>query len=134
MSGFSHYLEAKILNWLKGNAFGAAPAAIFVALFSVAPLDDGTGGTDVTTTIRPAGRVAATFGAITGGTPSQIANDAQVDFGDAAGAVPDLVAFAIYDAAAAGNLLGSGPITPNVAIALGQPVKFDVGDLVVTQD
>lgn len=134
MSGFSTYLESQILGWLKGTNMPAAPADVYVALFSVAPANDGTGGTEVTTTIRVAGRVAASFGAVSGGGPSIIANDAQVDFGLAAGAVASVVAFGLYDAASAGNFLGSGLLTPAVAIAATQPVKFDVGDLVVTSD
>src|SRR5260221_5898206 len=47
MAGKSTYLEDKMLNWMKGTAFGAAPATVYVALFTTAPADDGTGAVEV---------------------------------------------------------------------------------------
>lgn len=129
MAGFSDYLEDKVLNWLRGTSMGAAPAALYVGLFSAAPNDAG-GGTEVTTTIRVAGRVVATFGAPVSGV---MANNAIVDFGAAAG---DAIVthFAIFDAASAGNQLGWAAVTTPLTITAGINVSFASGLLTVSLD
>jgi hypothetical protein len=129
MSGsFSDYLENKILDHLRGTSY-TAPGGLYVALYSVAPTDAG-GGTEVTTTIRTAGRVAATFGAASGGS---ISNSALVDFGASAGSAT-IVAFAVFDAASAGNMLFYGPVTTSLAITAGINVSFAIGALTLTLD
>lgn len=110
MSGLSTYLQSAILAWVKGTAMPTAPTAVYVALFSADPTDAGTLTNEVTTTVRAAGRVAATFGAIsTAGGASAISNSAAVDFGTAAGGVV-VSDFGIFDAAANGNMIGSGTL------------------------
>ena len=48
MAGKSAYLEDKMLNWMKGTAFGTAPTTVYVALFTTNPTaDDGTGAVEV---------------------------------------------------------------------------------------
>ncbi len=128
----SDYLETSLCNWIKGTAMPAAPAAVYVALWNGDPTDTGTGGTEVTTTIRAAGRVAVTFGSITGG--GTMSNSAIVNFGNAAGAAT-VTHFAIMDAASAGNMLGSGPLTSgSQAISSGTPVSFAAGAITWTED
>lgn len=129
MAGFSDYLEDKILNWLKGTAMGTAPSAVYVGLFSSAPTDAGA-GTEVTTMIRTAGRVAVTFGAVSGGS---MANSAIVDFGDAAGGAT-VTHFAIFDAASAGNQLANGALTAAKTVVAGNAVSFAVGALTIAVD
>lgn len=133
MAGNSTYLQDAILNWIKGTTFPAAPASVFVALFNGDPTDTGAGGTDVTTTLRAAGRVAATFGTIsTAAGASSMANSALVDFGNAdAGAT--VTHFGIFDAATAGNLIGSGAVDNPRTFVATNPVNFPIGDLTVSQ-
>lgn len=125
--GKSTYLETQLTNWIKGTTMPAAPAAVFVALFNGDPTPAGTGGTEVTTTIRTAGRVAVTFGAFSGGLMS---NSAIVNFGNAvAGAT--VTHFAVFDAASAGNMLGSAALSSgSQVISTGNPVAFAIGSLV----
>jgi hypothetical protein len=126
MSGNSNYLGAAIEGWLKGTAMPTAPAGTYVALFNGDPTDAGTGGTEVTTTIRTAGRVAETFGAVAGKT---MANNAIVSFGNAAGAAT-VTHFAVFDAASAGNMLGSNALTSGAgSVSAGALVSFAVGAL-----
>lgn len=129
MSGFSNYLQSAVLNWLKGTAMPTAPAAVYVALFNGDPTDAGSGGTEVTTTIRAVGRVAVTFGSVSGST--SMSNNADVDFGAAAGAA-EVTHFAIYSAASAGNMLGSNALAAPQNVASGNPVKFAAGALTVS--
>jgi len=129
MAGFSDYLEAKILNWIKGVAFGTAPTNVYVGLYSAAPTDAG-GGTEVTTTIRAAGRVAASFGSVTGNT---ITSNAVVDFGTAEGGAT-ATHFGIFDAASGGNLLGWAALNSSQTISAGNSVSFASGGLTISAD
>lgn len=132
MSGLSNYTQNAILNWIKGTTMPAAPAALYVGLFDGDPTDAGSGGTEVTSTIRVAGRVAVTFGAISANTT--IANSADVDFGNAAAAA-DATHFGVFDAPTGGNMIGSNPLTGgSQAITPGTGVKFATGALVVNID
>jgi hypothetical protein len=128
MAGFSDYTENKVLDLLRGVAF-TPPSGLYVALYSAAPSDAG-GGTEVTTTIRTAGRPAATFGAAAAGA---ISNTALVDFGASAGAAT-VTHFALFDAASAGNMLAWAPVTVSLAITAGIVVSFPVAALNLTLD
>lgn len=125
---FSDYLENALLNHLRGSAY-SVPAGLYIGLFSSAEGDAG-GGTEVTTTIRPAGRVATTFGAAAGGSMS---NNAIADFGVSAGAAT-VSYFGVFDAASAGNLLFAGPVTTTLSVTAGINVSWPVGSLVVALD
>jgi len=128
MTGFSTYLQTAIDNWAKGTAFPAAPAGVYVALFSADPTDAGSLTNEVTTTVRTAGRVLATFGAVsTASGTSTISNSGIVDFGNAAGAAT-VTYFGLFDATTGGNMLGSGTISGG-SILSGNAVSFAVGAL-----
>ena len=128
LSGFTDYLSDKILNHLRGNAAFTMPAGLYVGLFSAAPTAAG-GGTEVTTTIRVAGRLAATFGAPSAVTAGRsIANTAAVDYGASAGAA-SVTHFGVFDAASAGNLLWYAPVPTPLSITTGINVSFAIGAL-----
>lgn len=129
MSAFSNYLENAICNWIRGTAMPSAPAALYVALFNGDPTDTGTGGTEVTTTIRTAGRVTGTFGAPTDGV---IQNNAIVNFGSAAGSAT-VSHFALFDAATGGNLLLYAALTGGAqSIGANTNVSFPINSLTIT--
>lgn len=134
MAGKSDFLENEILDHLLGNAAYAAPATVHVGLYTAVPTDAG-GGTEVTggsyaraaVTNNATNWPAAAAGAKANGTaitfPAPTANWGVV------------VAFGIFDAATAGNLLYWGLITPNKTVNNGDPApSFAVGDLDVTED
>lgn len=129
-SDMSTYLGNALCRWLAGNAMPSAPATCYVALFSGNPK---TTGTEVTTAIRAAGRVAIAFDAIVVGTDNQVTNASDADFGTSAGNVAVLDYAAVYDAPTAGNLLFS-KVMPGApfAVATGSPVKFIAGALTFT--
>ena len=125
----SDYLEARISDWLKGTAMPAAPSALYIGLFNGDPTDTGTGGTEVTTLIRLAGRMSASFTRVGG----VLTSSAPVDFGAAAGAAT-ISHFGIFDAVLAGNLLMYGPLTGGAqSIEVGINVSFAAGDLTLSQ-
>src|SRR5260221_9159066 len=100
MAGKSTYLEDKLLNWMKGTAFGAAPATVYVALFTTAPADDNTGGVEVSggSYARAAITTSTGFSAITGGTPPhQISQACTVYFANPTSNWGTISAFAIID-------------------------------------
>lgn len=126
MSGNSNYLANAVLAWVKGTAMPTAPTSVYVALFNGDPTDAGTSGTEVTTTIRTAGRVAVTYGTVAS---KSMSNSAVVNFGNAASGAT-ITHFAIFDAASAGNMLGSNALTSGSgAVAAGAAVSFAVGAL-----
>jgi hypothetical protein len=137
MAGKSNYLEDLILNWETGTApMPDPPDDIWVGLFVGDPLDTAAGGTEVTTTIRPAGRLAASFGSVTTNTGANTkANTSEVDFGAAASAVTGLSHFATFDSASGGNMLRANAFTGGAQdIGAGTQVKFAVGALVLSED
>lgn len=126
MAGFSSYVKNAIAAWINGTAMPTAPATRYVALFNG---DPDSGGTEVTTTVRAAGRPVAAFSRAS----NVLTSSADADFGNSAGAVASVSHFAIFDATSAGNQLMSGALTGGAtAISAGTGVKFTSGNLVLT--
>jgi hypothetical protein len=59
MAGKSTYLEDQFLNWMKGTAVVAPTTNVYVALFTTAPADDGTGYVEVSGTSNVADGVTS---------------------------------------------------------------------------
>jgi hypothetical protein len=119
-------LSNYLVNDILGSNFELGTP--FVALYSSDPGNDGTAGTDVTSTINASGRVAVSFS-----TPASraVANDAEVSFGNAAGAAT-VSHFGIWDASSGGNFLGGGALAVSRNVQIGDPVAFLIGDLSVS--
>jgi hypothetical protein len=131
MAGFSDYYESKVLDhMLRGTAF-TPPATVYVALFTAAPTDAG-GGTEVSG--GGYARQSVTFGAPSGTAPTQIANSADVTFPVATASWGTVVAFGLFDASTAGNLLAWDNLTASKQIDVNDQAKFAAGDLKVTLD
>ena len=136
----SQYLENALLNWLKGTTFPAAPATVYVALFTTAPSNDtGSGAVEVSggSYARAAITTSSGWSAISGGgssaTPEQISNGSTVTFATPTANWGTVVAIGLYDASTAGNLLYWNTIT-NQTINSGVQASFAVGALVITDD
>lgn len=138
MAGKSQYLENALLNWMKGSTFPAAPATVYVALFTTAPTND-AGASAVEVSGSNYGRAAITtttgWSAISGApaAPGQISNGGIVTFATPSGSWGTIVAIGIYDAITTGNLLYWNSITSQ-AIASGVVASFAIGALVITDD
>jgi len=111
----------------------AAPAAVYVALFDGDPADAGSGGTEITNTIKGSTtRTAVTFGAVAdSGAAKQIANSADVTITATAAAGADATHMGIFDAATGGNLLYHGALTAAKTFNTGDEVKFAAGALIL---
>ena len=119
-SELSDYSANAFLNWLRGTTFPAAPTDVYMALFNGNPT---SGGTEVTTTIRVAGRVAIDYDVVAS---RSITNATDIDYGEAAGGAT-ITYLGVYDAASAGNLLGYTPLDNNRTVVAGDPVIFLAG-------
>lgn len=128
MSDLSLYFGNKIVRWIGGEAMPTAPGDIFIALFNGNPK---SGGTEVTTSIRPTGRVAAVWDVPASGTGNVLATNTDTDFGLAdSGATVSYVG--AFDAASSGNLLASKALGTPQTIVPGAAVKFKAGDIFFT--
>jgi len=127
MSSFTDYLENAALNHVFRNTALTSPAAVYLALFTVAPTDAG-GGTEVTGSGYA--RQAITFGAPSGGA---IANTGAVSFTASGGNFGSVVAVGIFDAATAGNMLAWDAITA-ATVNDTDTLEFAIGDIDITLD
>lgn len=101
-----------------------------MALYTVLPADDGTGGTEVT-----GGGYARVNSASKWATPSSgaVSNNAAIDFGTSSASWGTVVGWAILTASTGGTMIRKGPITPNVSIPSGTPVSFPAGSLQLSE-
>jgi len=137
MSAFSNWLEDAILTYFfrPAEAAPTRPTAVYVALSSTAPAEDGTNVTEPTFTGYE--RQEVTFGAPSDGTGTsrKISNSVAIEFGD-----PDedgsVSHFAIFDAATGGNMLAYGPLgaVVNYQASVSDPLSFPIGSLTISQD
>lgn len=133
---FSNYTSQAVLNSMFGKTsnFGALASApsMYIALFTTAPAEDGTGGTEVSGGGYT--RVATTatdWDTATLANPSAIDNAIEIAFPQATGAWGTVTHFAIYDATTAGNYLMGGALTVAKSPTSGDTPKFAPGSLVV---
>lgn len=129
----SNFLENELLDHVLGNAVYTAPATMYVAAFTAAPSDSG-GGTEVSGGAYA--RVAVTnnatnWPAAASGVKS---NGTAVSFAEATASWGTVAAAGIFDAPTAGNLLYWGDLAASKAIGIGDTLRFDPGDIVVTED
>lgn len=122
----SNYLENKLIDHFLGTTSFTAPAAVYVALYTVAPSDAG-GGTEVTG--GSYARQTATFTASASGATS---NNANIDFTNMPAAT--VVAIGIHDNVSAGNLLLWGTLTTNKTTDAGDTLRIATGDLDISID
>ena len=128
MSGFSDYLEDKVLDHVfGGNAF-TAPSTLYVALYTVAPSDTG-GGTEVS-----GGAYARQTGAFTvsGTNPTTASNTAAIEYPTATADYGTVVAVGILDASSSGNLLAYSTLDASKVVSSGDVFRFNAGDLDIT--
>lgn len=126
MSAMSDYLENAIGNAVLRNIAFTSPATVYVALFTAAPADAG-GGTEVSG--GGYARQAVTFGAPSNGV---FTNSADVVFPTATANWGTIVAFALFDAPTAGNMLIYGNLSASKTVNSGDQFRFPAGQLSIT--
>lgn len=128
MAGFTTYLQNKVLDHVRGKTAYTMPT-VSVALFTVAPTDAG-GGTEAAYTgyarVTTAGADWTASSGING------ANANAINFPACTAGTSTVVAFGLYDAASAGNLLAWG--TCSLSVSSGITPSFAVAALNITLD
>jgi hypothetical protein len=123
---FSNYLETALINaTLRGVAY-AAPATVYLALYTSNPTDADVG-------VEVAGgsyaRQVITFAAPVGGVTS---NSALVSFPIPTADWGTVTHFGIRDALSGGNLLYHEELVDPFTISSGQRIVFNAGEVTVT--
>lgn len=135
MSGFSNYLELKLLDQILGGTAYTAPGTVYVALYTASPSGSG-GGTEVSG--GSYARVAVTnnttnWPSATGGSPGSKSNGTAITFPAPTANWGVVTSFALLDAASAGNLLAWGALTVSKTINNGDAApSFASSSLTVT--
>lgn len=125
---FSDYLENKILNHVFGIEAYAQPDALYVALSTSNPLDDGSGVSE------PSGNNYARinhndWATATSGSTSNVG---VVTFPTASGTWGTVTYVCIFDALTGGNLIASGALTASRAVTVGDTIRFASRDIRVS--
>jgi hypothetical protein len=136
VSALSDYLEQKLLD-LVFNQQALTPPATYVALFTTAPADDGTGGVEVSggayarQQVFESGNASTPRwnAAVADGAGFLVDNEHDINYPQATADWGTVVAFGIYDAVTGGNLLFHGALTANQTVNNGSIFKFAAGDL-----
>lgn len=111
MTGFSDFLEEKLIKAAFGAQAYTGPASIYAALFLRAPADDGTGGTEVYGVGYA--RQPVTFGFVRAEDGRWTAYSAGMLVFPTAGigGWGTVSYFGLFDAATNGVMLGAAPLT-----------------------
>ena len=132
MPGKSQSYSDAVLNVLRGAGItGVSP---YLGLFSVAPGDDASPGTELAGSGYARQLIA--FGAPASDTDNarKISNTAAIEFGPADADWSQAVAFGIFDAQSGGNLLYWNTLTTPKIVQQGDFGQFATGALVVEED
>ena len=124
MAQFTDYMENKIIETMRATNITAAAA--YVALFTTATADDGT-GTEVSG--GSYARKLAGLSVASGGASSNVAD---ITFTIATAGWGTITHVAIMDAATAGNMIMHSPLDVSKTVESGDIFKINAGDLDVT--
>jgi hypothetical protein len=131
MGSFADHWENEILDHLFGKG-NYAPPTIYIGLSTADPGDDGSGLSE------PNGngyaRVQTSASDWTTASGGSLDNADAIEFGQATGDWGTVTHFALFDAAAGGNLLAHGSLSQSKTVGSGDTVRFDAGDLDVNLD
>ncbi len=132
MPGKSQYHTDAVLNVLRGSAVaGVTP---YVGLYSAAPADDNSAGTELAGNGYQ--RQAITFGvpATDAGNVRKVSNTNNIQFGPALANWNQAVAFGVFDAQTNGNLLYWDTLPTPKTVQQDDYGQFAPGTLVVKED
>lgn len=132
MGSKSNYLEPRLQDHLLGAGTVTTPAIVYLALFSVAPTDAG-GGTELTAGTAPGYARIAITNDVTNFPAAAIAGSGKAEkklavahsspANSSGVAWPTVLAWGLFDANPAGNLLLWGEVAP---LAIAPAATFDV--------
>ena len=105
MTGFTDYSAQRLLGHIVGKTSFTMPSTTALALFTAAGSDAGTGFTEVATGSYARVAVNSLWNAASGSAPSTITNSGSITFPAATANWGTIIAWGLYDATSAGNLL-----------------------------
>lgn len=120
----SNYLSEKLIRHTIDNVTYTSPATVYLALYTVMPDADNTGGTEVTG--GSYAREALSFGLPSGGIAY---NDTSITFTGMPACT--IVGAGVLDASTSGNLLFFSSFSAPQLIAAGLEVTVAIGDIAV---
>lgn len=126
MAELSDFLENKIIDHMLRNQAYTPPATVYVALFTTATSDDGS-GTEVTG--GSYARQDAGLSVASGGASS---NASDITFPTATADWGTVTHCALMDAATSGNMLMHSALDASKTVNNGDTFKINAGDLDVT--
>lgn len=140
----SHYLANLWLDRVYGNpnfppslsgpGLGPAPTnSLYVALFTVLPGADGTGGTECSGTGYARAAVAQNATNWPAASAGEKANGAAISWGTADADWGSIVGWGVYDSLTAGNLLHAGRLTQAQTPTDGNGFQAAAGALVIRE-
>jgi len=130
------WLEIQIGTHLLRTSSWTKPSAIWVALFTTIPNDDGTGGTEVSTTSTGYGRIQCgpaddKWTAPT--TSGAFSNASVIQFGTPIDDWGTITSVGLFSAETSGTLYAKGALGTNVTVNNGDPAPaFAAGSLIIT--
>lgn len=124
----SNFLDTQLLNHVLRATPYSAPSTIYVALYTAAPTPS-TSGTEVT-----GGSYARQPSTFTAPAPDTVTNLADVNFPTATVDWGTIVAFALCDAASAGNILYFANLAASRTVLTGDQFRFPAGQLAISED
>lgn len=124
---FSNYLETKVLDHVFSNTAYTSPSAVYVALFTSNPDEDGSG-----TEVSGGGyaRQAGSF-SVSGNTAT---TTAAIEYPTATADYGTVTHVGVYDALTSGNLLAYAALTDSKNISSGDVFRIPTGELDITLD
>ena len=137
MGSFGDYLEDELLDHVfgMGNRDWTPPSAIYVALSTADPGEDGSGLAEPSAGVAY-GRQTTSAGFWTIAASGALQNSLAITFTEATGDWDTLTHFDLRDTItiAGGNQIGYGTLTVAKLIQNGDTARFAAGDLDVTLD
>lgn len=130
MSDKTDFLEATLLNHVLRNTAYTPSTTIELALFTTLPVEDATGGVEVSG--GSYARQTVTFSAPVA---NSVSNAGAVTFPQATAPWGTIVGIGLYeDVGAGGNLLYFGSLATNKVVDTGDQLSFAAGALTVSED
>lgn len=116
-------LENRVINHFFRATSQTSPAAVYLGLFTAAPSEDGTGGTEVSG--GSYARQAITFGAPSAGATD---NTATITFPTATANWGTVIGVGIFDASTSGNLFIYAALSASQTINTGGTFSVATGN------
>ena len=128
MSGFSNYWENEVMNYTMGKSSIKSPS-VYIGLLTSEPNDDGSGLNEPACASYARVRTYADdWEAAFNGC---IENVNDISFSLAVENWGLITHFVLFDAAAGGNMIVWGTLSPSKNISSGEIPRFSAGDLII---